>query len=68
MKPKYNIGDKVKFKNDSDALAGVVASFSYVPEVKSFRYSSSVKAFDPEKNEMVDAVKTCMEKELVKVK
>jgi hypothetical protein len=68
MKPKYNIGDKVKFKSDSDALAGVVASFSYVPEAKSFRYSLSVKAFSPEKNEMVNATKTCMEKELVTVK
>lgn len=68
MKPKFNIGDKVKFLDDSDSLAGIVVSFSYVPESEEFRYTFGVRAYSPEDNEMKDGVKTCLESELVEVK
>jgi hypothetical protein len=68
MKPKYNIGDQVKFSLDPDSESGEIISFSYVPEVKEFRYVFTSKAFDPGKNEMIEGVKTCLESEIKKVK
>lgn len=66
MKPKYNIGDKVKFFKDADSLAGAIISFGFDPQLGEFRYTFSVKVFDPEKNDMIDGVKICLESELVK--
>jgi hypothetical protein len=68
MKPKFNIGDEVKFSKDPDSQSGKVLSFSYVPEVEEFRYVFSAKAFDPEKNEMIEGVKTCLESEITLIK
>lgn len=67
MKPKYNIGDEVKFFKDSDSQAGKVVSFSYDPIEEEFRYSFTARAYDVIKNDMVDGVKNALESEIVEV-
>jgi len=67
MEQKYKLGDKVKFMNDADSLAGVIVSFSYDASIKSFRYSFTSKAFDVDSNSMIEGIKTCLEAELLPV-
>lgn len=67
MKPKFEIGQKVKFVNDSDSEAGKVLAFSYDPN-RGFVYQISSKEVDLAKKEVVNGVKSCSEKELVAVK
>lgn len=65
MEPKYQIGDKVKFHKDTDAEVGEVISYAYVPELKTFRYTISAKQLDLIEVKIHDAIKHCLEEELV---
>lgn len=68
IKPKFDIGTKVKFAMDSDNEAGLVLSYAYVPELETFRYTISSKEVDLAKKEIIEGIKTCLEDELVEVK
>jgi len=67
MKPKFEIGQKVKFVNDSDDEAGKVLGFSYTAD-RGFVYQISSKEVDLGKKEVINGIKSCSEKELVAVK
>ncbi len=67
MKPKFEIGQKVKFVNDNDSEAGKVMSFSFSPD-RGFVYQISSKEVDLAKKEIINGVKSCAESELVAVK
>lgn len=65
MKPKFKIGDKVKFFKDHDGLVGEITSFAYVPELKTFRYTFTAKQVDVINETIHDAIRICLEDELV---
>ena len=65
MKPKYNIGDKVKFHRHGDEKAGEIISFTYVPESKTFRYTFTSGAYDAQTNSMIEGVRHCLEDEII---
>lgn len=67
MKPKFNVGDKVKFVGDKDEEAGEVVGFSYTAD-RGFVYQISSKEVDLAKKEIINGVKSCAEKELSTVK
>lgn len=67
MKPKFEMGDKVKFVNDNDSDAGEVVGYSFNNE-RGFVYQISSKEVDLIKKEVVNGVKSCSEAELVAVK
>lgn len=62
--PKFQLGQKVKFKDDPDRLTGEVLSVSYTTE-SGFMYKVRSRYFDTEQNNMVDGHITCREEELV---
>ena len=68
MQPKFSIGEKVRFVGDKDIDAGMVLSYSYVPELKTFRYSISSREVSVATKELIDGIKTCLESELISVK
>ena len=65
-KPKFNIGDVMKFKGDSDFEKGEVLKYSYTPK-EGWSYVISAKEVDIEKKEIIKGVKTCLEDELISV-
>ncbi len=65
MEPKFKIGDKVKFHKDNDSEAGEIISFSYDPTLETFRYVLGVKQLNLEEQRFDEAVKHCLEDELV---
>ena len=67
MKPKFNLGDEAKFFKDSDALAGKVLSYSYDSNLETFRYVISAKQVNIAEDKVDEAVRHCLEDELVKV-
>lgn len=66
MKPKFNIGDRVKFHRHTDGKAGEVLSYAYVPELETFRYTISAKQNNPDEQRYDNAVRHCLEEELIK--
>lgn len=64
MKPKFEIGQKVKVSNDGEI--GEVLSFSFDGE--KFIYRISSKEVDIAVKEVINGVKTCGEDELKKIK
>ncbi len=65
MKAKFEVGQKVKVKQDGEV--GAIVAFSYSSE-SGFRYSVSSKEVDIEKKEVIHGVKNCLEDELEAVK
>ncbi len=65
MKPKFNIGDRVKFFKDEDNQAGEIISFSFDPELETFRYVISTTQLNLLDQRFDPAVKHCLEEELV---
>ena len=65
MNPKFAIGDKVKFFKDTDNEIGEVLSYTYVPSLETFRYTISAKQVDLAATKIHEAVKHCLEEELV---
>lgn len=65
MEPKFKIGDRVKFHKDQDSEAGEIISFSYDPQLETFRYVLGVKQLNMQDQRFDDAVKHCLEDELV---
>lgn len=66
MNTKFKVGDKVKFVDDADSMAGNVLSISWNSE-SGFVYVISSKYFDSEKHDMIIGSKICKEDELVAV-
>ncbi len=67
MKPKFEIGQTVKFINDKDSEAGEIVDITW-NATDGFSYKFKSRALDPEKIEVIHGFKTCKEDELVKVK
>lgn len=65
-KPKFNIGDTVKFLSDFDSEAGQILSFSF--DGIAYRYTFSSEVYDPSIRKMINGIKNCLESELVEVK
>lgn len=66
MKPKYKIGDKVKFNGDSEFDIGEVISI--IITASDIKYTISSKEVDIVKKMLVDGSKTCLESELLLIK
>ncbi len=64
MKPKFEIGQKVRFIGDSERDFGNVVSYSYDLE-NGFIYKISAVDVDVKEKKLINGFKTCLEGELV---
>lgn len=67
LNPKFKQGDRVKFKGDPDRDAGKVLEIFWNSK-EGFRYSISSEEVDISQKKIIKGIKSCLEKELVKMK